>query len=387
MTNFIEISMTEFNDTHNMTLSSETVNNELFYERHQFIITEPWLAIPCIIILLIASVAGTFGNMLTLVVIATKSRQRNAESIFIANLAISDLYVTILAQPMSIVAKVEGEEFFESVPKLCQAIASMCTISCVTSLMTIGLMSLNRYIYICVNKHYEHIFTKKKCILMCMSVYFVGILLVSLNGAEIGDHGYDRKSIECIWDRMATYPYTIVFSIALVWIPSFIIGCCYFKIFLYVTSHNKRMREQQILGERKNNLKSFRLAKTLFIIYAVFFTCWAPYALLIVLDSNDDFPYESHLIITLFAHLHPSINWIIYYFTNKRFATSYMEVLLRVKLCILCKGKYVTDGQYRSKEIITDGSSDRIKNVIKSQNNTDTKDSGFATSSVNTVIT
>jgi hypothetical protein len=176
---------------------------------------------------------------------------------------------------------------------------------------------------------------------------------------------------------MATFPYTVVFSIALVWIPSAVIGICYLKIFLYVRSHKKRMRPQKSLYGKKTALKSFRLAKTLFIIYAIFVTCWAPYALLIVLDTNDDFPYEFHLIITLFAHLHPSVNWIIYYFTNKRFAASYREVLLRLKLCILCKGQDISIGQQGGRTRGTDGSSfptsDRPKDGIKSQN---TGDSG-----------
>jgi hypothetical protein len=101
---FANSSVTEYTRKYTMA-SSANVDSLLFYERHQFIITEPWLAIPCIIILIVASVAGTFGNILTLVVIATKTRRRNAETFFIANLAISDLYVTTLAQPMSLVGK------------------------------------------------------------------------------------------------------------------------------------------------------------------------------------------------------------------------------------------------------------------------------------------
>lgn len=78
---------------------------ELFYGRHEFVTTAPGLAIPCFIILFKATVIGTFGNILTLVVIATWKGQRTAESIFIVNLAISDLYVTTVADPMSIIGK------------------------------------------------------------------------------------------------------------------------------------------------------------------------------------------------------------------------------------------------------------------------------------------
>lgn len=270
-------------------------------------------------------------------------------------------------------AKLEGKEFFDRAPGLCRAIASMCTISCITSLMTIGLLSLNRYIYICFNEYYQGIFTPRKSICMCVSVYFVGGTLVALNAAEVGNHGFDFKSLECIWDRMATYPYTVAFSIALVWVPSIVIGVCYLKIYLYVRGHKKRMRQQNE-GGNSSSLKSFQLARTLFVIYAVFITCWAPYALLIVLDSKNTYPHEVHVIITMFAHLHPSLNWIIYYFTNKKFAASYREILTRCRLCVRKNRRgnrgelsnTVTDGPSRHKAINKDGTVTPDSGVILS---------------------
>ena len=230
-------------------------------------------------------------------------------------------------------AKLEGEYFFDSVPKLCQVIASMCTISCVTSLMTISLMSLNRYVFICKQEYYGKVFTQRNSIIMCMSVYCIGLVLVLLNQAGIGDHSFDRKSLECIWDRMATYAYTVVFSVTLVWIPSLVIGICYLKVFLFVRNHSKKMDE---IGNRKSGTKRkpstrrnlrLQVFKTMFIIYIVFVSCWAPYALIMIIDAHNTFPYELHVIITVFAHLHPSVNWLIYYKTQKRFAIAYRRVL------------------------------------------------------------
>ena len=102
---FTNISATSDFYNQSTTLSSATVDSGLFFNRHEFVKTRPGLAVPCLIILVIASIVGTFGNILTLAVICTKSKLRNTESIFIVNLAISDLYVTLLADPMSIVGK------------------------------------------------------------------------------------------------------------------------------------------------------------------------------------------------------------------------------------------------------------------------------------------
>lgn len=211
----------------------------------------------------------------------------------------------------------------------------MCTISCVTSLMTIAVMSINRYFYICHNDLYEKIFTKRNCIIICISLYSVGGFLVFLNTLGIGDHTFDHRSLECIWDRMATYYYTVAFSIVLVWIPSLTIGLFYLRIFLFVRQHQRRVssKKKQIRGQPSKTKTTWQLARTLFVIYAVFVTCWSPYALLIVLDSEDSFPHEVHVYITMFAHLHPSINWFIYYMTNKHFHVAYKQLFRNVVSC------------------------------------------------------
>lgn len=158
---------------------------------------------------------------------------------------------------------------------------------------------------------------------MCISLYFVGAVLVLLNTVGIGDHGFDAKSIECIWDRMATYSYTVVFSIMLVWTPAIVIGACYLRIYVYVRAHGRRMREINSAARSK----SVHLARTFFIIYLAFITCWAPYAILIVVDANNTIANEIHVVIAIFAHLHPSLSWLIYYLTNKKFGDGFDQLL------------------------------------------------------------
>ena len=168
-----------------------------------------------------------------------------------------------------------------------------------------------------------------------MMTYCIGIILVLLNQVEIGDHSFDRKSLQCIWDRMATYPYTVVFSVTLVWIPCLMIGFCYLMIFLYVRNQSRIMASYRtntpgtITSESSSSPGNMQLdvAKTLFLIYAVFVTCWTPYALIMVIDANDEFSHEAHVVITAFAHLHPSFNWLIYWSTQRRFAKAYRSIL------------------------------------------------------------
>ncbi|XP_052090332.1 melatonin receptor type 1B-like [Mytilus californianus] len=235
--------------------------------------------------------------------------------------------------------KVEGRTFFLQYPILCEIIGKMCIISCISSLGSISFLSLNRYILICHNSYYEKIFTWRSCIMMCLSMYVVGVIMVLLNSAGIGEHSFDDKSLECIWDRMATYSYTVVFSVCLVWIPLIVVGMSYLRLFFYV----RNKRKQVVSRENGPNIdnKSLRLAKTIFIAYAMFSTCWMPFAMLLVADADDTFPHEVHLFITVFAHLHPSINWLIYYYTNGNFKAGFHKIFR------ICSRRYKAqrDGQ------------------------------------------
>ena len=75
------------------------------FARHEFLSLKPWIAFPVIIVITLASLIGVFGNVLILLAVALCKKIRNEESIFIVNLALSDLYVTMVADPMSIVGK------------------------------------------------------------------------------------------------------------------------------------------------------------------------------------------------------------------------------------------------------------------------------------------
>ena len=97
------------NVTENIITGTVSVNGVFrgvdVFGKHEFINTRPWTAVPTIIILSIASFVGTAGNIMILLAIASSQNLRNVEAIFIVNLAISDLYVTLIADPMSIVGK------------------------------------------------------------------------------------------------------------------------------------------------------------------------------------------------------------------------------------------------------------------------------------------
>ena len=64
-----------------------------------------WTVYSTVAVLSLASFLGTAGNIIILLAIVTHDGIRNEESIFFASLALCDLYVTVIADPMSIIGK------------------------------------------------------------------------------------------------------------------------------------------------------------------------------------------------------------------------------------------------------------------------------------------
>jgi melatonin receptor type 1B len=81
------------------------------------------------------------------------------------------------------------------------------------------------------------------------------------------------------------------------------------------------------------------LARTLFMIYAAFAICWIPYAIIMAADRYDTFPYEVHVMITTFAHLHPSFNWLVLYYTNTLFRKAFNSMVKMDRCLSLCSKK------------------------------------------------
>ena len=87
------------------TLNVTSRDITMYYEPYEFLALQPALSILLITTLVIASIVGSSGNIFILIAIATQRDLHTVESIFIANLACSDLYVTLIADPLSIVGK------------------------------------------------------------------------------------------------------------------------------------------------------------------------------------------------------------------------------------------------------------------------------------------
>jgi hypothetical protein len=73
------------------------------HERHGLLTKSPFIAYPCLLALGISATMGSVGNFLVIFVILFDKTLHSPDTIFIANLAVSDMYMTLIAVPFSII--------------------------------------------------------------------------------------------------------------------------------------------------------------------------------------------------------------------------------------------------------------------------------------------
>lgn len=83
------------------------------------------------------------GNMLVIIAIATEKNLKNLQNWFIANLAVSDLFLGLIIMPFSLAKELMGYWIFGEI--WCDIHSATDVLLCTASIMNICLISLDRY--------------------------------------------------------------------------------------------------------------------------------------------------------------------------------------------------------------------------------------------------
>ena len=114
------------------------------------------------------------GNSLTLLVMLSNRRMRTIPNMFVASLAVSDLFIGVFsAGPLAIPTLVTSHWPFNDTT--CQFQGYLASALCLASIHTLVLMAVNRYYRIVKPIKYRHYLSKKKTLIMILVAWFYSI--------------------------------------------------------------------------------------------------------------------------------------------------------------------------------------------------------------------
>ena len=175
------------------------------------------------------------------------------------------------------------------------------------------------------------------------------------NLAGWGGHYYDKETLSCAWDRLASQSYSIFFPMSSIVIPGILIMICYLRIFLFARESSNKIAQMN-KNSSSDFRRSFKIAKGLFVSFMIFLVCWQetfpnfnillisrliwcyiifnferlPYGVIIMVNFGNRLPRSAVMYSMMLAHLNSAFNSILYGFYNPGFSTGYRRVLKKI---------------------------------------------------------
>ena len=245
---------------------------------------------------------------------------------------------------LAIPGAIYGPSFYSFRPALCAATASVCLSACLCSFFSVTCVTVHRYFYVCHNERCARVCTRMRCIIVCMTSWALAVVLELPNFLGWGGHAFDEKTHTCAWNRMASYSYSLFITVGLIGTSLLTMTVAYICIFRMIrksvltitpmttgTLSNATAPNGGSPPVQPIHKTTFRLSRSLFVVYVAFCVCWTPYAVVLASDFTNVYPFELHLWSTWLAHFHSSVNCVIYLLTSSKFRQCITDTCKRMK--------------------------------------------------------
>ena len=260
---------------------------------------------------------GILGNLLVCVAVFTTQGMTSSFHYFISSLAAADLTVALVDQPLFIVLII-GRMRSECLPAVDFAFRLVGNFACAVSLLTLGLIALDRCLFVATQFDYKNTMTMGKKI----SLSIVWILACVYSALRL-----------TINKQITSYLTAAVFGLCYV---DMIV--CYAVVYYQVCKQRKMLANsrlhkaradtaEQIEAQVESNTTERRFARTIVMVLVVFTAGWFLlfYLRLTQPEKNYGLMYNTARTVALSAS---AINPALYCFNNKEYRRAFKRILL-----------------------------------------------------------
>ena len=262
---------------------------------------------------ILSTLLGTIGNVLVIGTVCTNPSLKIISNFWLVSMAVADLMVTALAQPMfSVFLGLQVKsECHEGVSQAFRLIANM---SCSASVLHLCLISIDRCLVI-LRPHDFRTFRTKKRFKIALAIAWTLPIVYGILRLTVSKKG------------------TSYFTVIAVGICYLIIISCYSLIILKVrkqgTATLKRLRGQSRRSASSGSSEHMverRVTVTIAIVVVIFTVCWFPLLYLRSAFAEDNFGVAYNWARTL-ALSNSSMNPWIYCFRIAEFRDAYRRLM------------------------------------------------------------
>ena len=273
----------------------------------------------------IVCVLGSLGNLLLCLAIATNSRLRRASNYLLFSLAIADLIVTLICEPLLIEVIIERTFLYDCTASLDTAFFILGYLSCATSVLHMVAISLDRFVAVAFPLRHKNFMEKcglKVMLIVSWSIPIFTVILLLVLSRVIPSASYSASPFLLFG--------TFVFSY-------FLIFFFYFLIVVFLLRYNRKRK--QLSRARNVSVKltsrmEVRVSCTLAIAIGVFSACWVPVITLMIAImtgkplTRPNGPLD--LCLRTLALSNSAMNFLIYSAKIQDFKEAYVDIFRKL---------------------------------------------------------
>ncbi len=325
-------------------------------------------------ILCVISLAVLFGNLSLYIMVYKNKDLRIITNLYILNLAAADIMVSVLSIPFTVVTVITGRWLFGDTA--CVALGFFTILSFIASVMSLGMIAINRYFYIVKWNTYKDTFSKKKALLYAAAVWAVSISLASPPLFGWAEYRFIPGKSYCFvyWPSNVYFMY---FMITVCFFgPLSVMAFSYYKILSFTKNLKRRIavsrnnltpppqfhepatekktqnrnnpdseldhdiaegpsmnrRDESKLKSKSQNFQvtpeETKMTNTCLLVVALFIICWAPFAITMFFDVYypSPLPRAVDMVSLLLGYLNSMCNPILYGLRNSAFKQGFLNL-------------------------------------------------------------
>ena len=282
----------------------------------------------------VINVVAFFGNLLTCYAVYRNQRLRTLPNMFVTALGVSDILMSTLCMPFSVVTLFHGRWMFGE--RFCRFHGFGALTFGMVALGTMGLIAVSRYYCVVRPEKYIVLFKKQRALLY-IAVVWCAALVGSLPPIFIknGRFQFQPGKAMCLYTFESNIAYTVFIECVYVATPFIIITICYAKVFRTVSRSNQVFSRENNLQQLRANVEEAKVTKTLAAVMVGFTCCWLPISVMDNIDAargEHTLPRQVYLTYAFLAYLSSTINPFIYGAMNRQFRREY-KAILRMIVC------------------------------------------------------
>lgn len=253
-------------------------------------------------------IVAIIGNLLVLVSILRAYSLFSPSITLLCSLAMSDLLVGLVLQPLYIANALTGNS------PLKQALNTTVFAVCGVSLLTMAVISVDRFLALHYHMRYPNLMTRHRAIYTTVTLWIFVFMLSFLN----------------FWTINACY----LTSAASILICLLVSTVCYIKIYCIVKQHQLQIHTRQKAVETNTTdinqtmLRSTKNAKNTFIYYIVMILCYTPvFVAMAILFISPSHWNKGWILADTVVFMNSSINPFLYCWRLRELRTAVVKTV------------------------------------------------------------